>query len=450
MKVSKENIDALSVVIKFSIEKSDYLDNVEKTLKIHAKKVTMPGFRAGKVPASMVHKMYGKSVLVEEVNKTVFAELNKYLSENKLHVLGEPIPSEKQDVIDFDNQENFTFAFDVALAPEFQVNLSSDLKIPTYTITVDDAMIQEQVLGTTSRFGSNDIVEAVSEVSMIKADIFELDAKGNVVEGGISSIGTMVSVKIAKDEKEKAKFIGAGVGDSVVINLAKAFPNATELSYLLKTTKEIAETITADFRIDISEITDYKEAELNEDLFKKLYGEAVKTEAEFKAKIKEEIEVALAYESDFKFSIDAKNAIMAKQAVTLPEAFLRRWLIAANQGKKDITLEQINTELPKFFEELKWNLVKNQIIKEAELKIEAEDVKKVAIKSAKMQFMQYGLNNVSSEHLESYAMEMLKNEEQSRSYADEAVQIRVLDYVRTVATLEDKNISRDEFNKLCE
>lgn len=450
MNISRENIDALSAVIKIGIEKNDYQERVEKTLKNHAKKVTMPGFRAGKVPASMVTKMYGKSVLVEEINKMVFSELNKYVTENKLHVLGEPIPSEKQDLIDFDTQENFTFAFDVALAPEISVNLSSTTTIPSYTIQIDEAMIQEQVLGTTSRFGTNELVQAVSDSSMIKADLFELDSNGNILEGGIESLGTMVSVKVIKDDAEKAKFIGAGIGDSIVVNIEKAYPNANEKSYLLKVSKEIAEANTSDFRIDISEITDYKAAELNEDLYTRLYGESVKTEAEFTEKIKEEIAVALTYESDFKFALDAKKAIMDKLAITLPEVFLKRWLIAANHDKKDITPEQIDAELPKFFEELKWNLVKNQIIKEAGLKIEAEDVKKVAIKTAKMQFMQYGLNNVADEHLESYASEMLKTEEQSRQYAEEAIQNKVLEYAKSQAKIENKNISREDFNKLWE
>ncbi len=227
MKISRENIDALSAVIKIGIEKSDYQEKVEKTLKNHAKKVQMPGFRAGKVPASMVQKMYGKSVLVEEINKMVFDELNKYISENQIHVLGEPIPSEKQDLIDFDTQENFTFAFDVAVAPEVSVNLSKDTTIPAYSIEIDEAMVQEQVLGTTSRFGTNEIVEAVTESCMVKADLFEVDAKGNVLEGGIQNLGAMLSVKIIKDEAEKAKLIGAGNGDSVILNIDKAYPNAT-------------------------------------------------------------------------------------------------------------------------------------------------------------------------------------------------------------------------------
>lgn len=450
MNISRENIDALSAVVKIEVAKSDYQGRVDKTLKSYAKKVQLPGFRVGKVPASMVTKMYGKGILVEEINKLVFEELNKYVSENKLNVLGEPLPSAKQDVIDFDTQENFTFSFDIALAPEVQVNVSNKLNVPYYNIEVDQAMIDEQVIGTTSRFGTNEIVQAVSEGSMIKADLFEVDAKGNVVDGGISSLGTMVSVKVIKDDAEKAKFIGAGVGDSIVVNIDKAYPNVSEKSYLLKVSKEIAEAITSDFRIDISEITDYKSAELNEDLFKKLYGESVTTEAQFKDKIKEEIATALAYESEFKFALDAKKELMSTLNIELPEVFLKRWLIAANEGKKEITPEILEKELPKFFEELKWNLVKNTIIKEAELKIDADDVKKVALKTAKMQFMQYGLNNVADEHLESYAMEMMKNEEQGRQYAEEAVQNKVLAFIKEKATIESKSISREAFNKLWE
>lgn len=450
MNISRENIDALSAVVKIEVAKSDYQGRVDKTLKSYAKKVQLPGFRVGKVPASMVTKMYGKGILVEEINKLVFEELNKYVSENKLNVLGEPLPSAKQDVIDFDTQENFTFSFDIALAPEVQVNVSNKLNVPYYNIEVDQAMIDEQVIGTTNRFGTNEIVQAVSEGSMIKADLFEVDAKGNVVDGGISSLGTMVSVKVIKDDAEKAKFIGAGVGDSIVVNIDKAYPNVSEKSYLLKVSKEIAEAITSDFRIDISEITDYKSAELNEDLFKKLYGESVTTEAQFKDKIKEEIATALAYESEFKFALDAKKELMSTLNIELPEVFLKRWLIAANEGKKEITPEILEKELPKFFEELKWNLVKNTIIKEAELKIDADDVKKVALKTAKMQFMQYGLNNVADEHLESYAMEMMKNEEQGRQYAEEAVQNKVLAFIKEKATIESKSISREAFNKLWE
>ena len=353
MNISRENIDALSAVVKIEVAKSDYQGRVDKTLKSYAKKVQLPGFRVGKVPASMVTKMYGKGILVEEINKLVFEELNKYVSENKLNVLGEPLPSAKQDVIDFDTQENFTFSFDIALAPEVQVNVSNKLNVPYYNIEVDQAMIDEQVIGTTSRFGTNEIVQAVSEGSMIKADLFEVDAKGNVVDGGISSLGTMVSVKVIKDDAEKAKFIGAGVGDSIVVNIDKAYPNVSEKSYLLKVSKEIAEAITSDFRIDISEITDYKSAELNEDLFKKLYGESVTTEAQFKDKIKEEIATALAYESEFKFALDAKKELMSTLNIELPEVFLKRWLIAANEGKKEITPEILEKELPKFFEEIK-------------------------------------------------------------------------------------------------
>ncbi len=450
MNISKENIDALNAVIKLTVEKEDYAQKVDNVLKDYRKRVNMPGFRAGKVPAGVVKKMYGKAVLAEEVNKLVSEKIHSFITENELDLLGEPLPSETQELIDFDTAEKFDFVFDIAIAPEVDTKLTKREKLPYYKVTVSDEMVQQQVDSVTGRFGKSEVVEAATEKALVKGNFAQLE-NGAVKEEGIAPEDVVLSMAIIKGDDEKKKLMGAKAGDVIVFDPKKAFPNDTEISHMLRITKEEAEALNGDFQFTVSEVTEFVAAELNQELFDKAFGEGeIKSEEEFYARINADIAKNLEMETEYRFSIDAKDKLMGKIKVDFPEAFLKRWLLAANRDNDKLDADTIDNEMPRFLEDLKWQLIRNSIIKGNELKLEEADIIEYAKKAAKMQFMQYGLNSVPEEHLENYAQEMLKQEEQRRQMAEGAMHEKVISFIKEAVKVEEKEISRDDFNKLFE
>jgi trigger factor len=450
MNISKENIDDLNAVVTLTIDKDDYEKRVDEVLKDYRKKANMPGFRPGKVPFGMIRKMYGKHVLAEQVNKIVSEEISKYLYESKLNILGEPLPSEKQETIDFETQESFAFNFDIALAPDFEVKLTKRDKLPYYSIEVTEEMLDQQLEQATGRFGRSETVEEAVEESLIKGDFVQLDQDGNVLEEGIKAENVVIS---AKNVKEEAKSLLIGLKSEAVITLnpKTTFTDDLQTSYMLKVSKEEAEQINGDFQFTVNEITNYIPAELNQELFDQVLGEGIVTnEEEFKAKIKEDLEKTLAFESDYKFSLDAKEKLLGKIDISLPEAFLKRWILTINHDKEEVTPESLEKEMPNYVEDLKWQLIKNEILKTNDIKIEEADVLEVAKKSAKMQFMQYGLSNIPEEHLENYAKDMMKQEEQRRNMSETAAQEKVIAFVKEAIKIDEKAVNREDFNKLFE
>lgn len=449
MNITRENIDELNSVITLTIDKEDYSEKVAEVLRDYRKKAQMPGFRPGKVPEGLIKKMYGTAVLVDEVNKLISEKLSEYLSENKLNILGEPLPRENQDPIDFDTQDSFQFQFDIALSPEIDVKLSKRDKVNYYTIEVTDDVLDGHIKSMTSRFGKNEKVELISEKSLVKGDFVQVDKKGNEVEGGIKTEDSIMSLNIVKDEAEKKKMLGKKVGEDIVFDVKKAFPNDTEVSYILKISKEEAADVKGSFKFTVKEVTEFIDPELNQDLFDKLFGEgAVKSEEEMKERVKVDLEKAFAIESEYKFSIDAREKLVAKHEVTLPEEFLKRWLKATNRGDERLSDEQIDAEMPRFFEDLKWQLIKNAIIKANDIKVEENDIREEAKKSARMQFMQYGLTALPQEYIDNYANDLLKNEDQVRRIAEAAMDEKVMAYIKEAVKVEEKAVSREEFNKL--
>lgn len=449
MNITRENIDELNSVITLTIDKEDYSEKVAEVLRDYRKKAQMPGFRPGKVPEGLIKKMYGTAVLVDEVNKLISEKLSEYLSENKLNILGEPLPRENQDPIDFDTQDSFQFQFDIALSPEIDVKLSKRDKVNYYTIEVTDDVLDGHIKSMTSRFGKNEKVELISEKSLVKGDFVQVDKKGNEVESGIKAEDSIMSLNIVKDEAEKKKMLGKKVGEDIVFDVKKAFPNDTEVSYILKISKEEAADVKGSFKFTVKEVTEFIDPELNQDLFDKLFGEgAVKSEEEMKERVKVDLEKAFAIESEYKFSIDARKKLVAKHEVTLPEEFLKRWLKATNRGDERLSDEQIDAEMPRFFEDLKWQLIKNAIIKANDIKVEENDIREEAKKSARMQFMQYGLTALPQEYIDNYANDLLKNEDQVRRIAEAAMDEKVMAYIKEAVKVEEKAVSREEFNKL--
>ncbi|MHB9056519.1 MAG: trigger factor [Paludibacteraceae bacterium] len=449
MNISKKDIDQNNAVITISVSKDDYAEKVEKSLRDYRKKANIPGFRPGNVPIGLIKKMYGKAVIADEINNIVSESLVNYIEENNLPILGQPLPNEEeQPEFDFENQESFDFKFDIGLAPEFDVDLRGIDSVPYYDITVSDEMIENQIKSYTSRFGKYEQVDIAEEKDMVKGELVELE-NGELKEGGIKVEDAVLTPSYMKDEEQKNLFIGKSKGEIVVFNPVKAFENETEISSLLKIKKEEVKNITSDFQIEISGITRYQEGDVNQELFDKVYGEgAVNSEEEFKSKIVENIKESLTADSEYKFNLDARKALVKRfDNLKFPEEFLKRWLIATN---KDMTSEKVEEDYPKMIEDLIWHLIKDKVVKANEIKVELPDVETYAKKVAKAQFAQYGMVGLGDDILDNYVKDMMKKEETVHDFIDRAAEEKVLAVIRDNVKLDNKEVSIEDFNKLFE
>ena len=447
MNIVKKDLDQNNAIVTLSIVKADYSEQVDKKLRETRKKANIPGFRPGMVPAGLIKKMYGKQMVAEEINKMVSDSLYNYIRENDVNVLGEPLPNvTEQKVIDFDTQEDFEFVFDLGIAPEFDVELTKKDKVKFYTITVSDEMIENQVKSYTGRYGKYIQEEVVEEKDMLKGELLEM-ADGKVNESGLKVTDATLTAAYMKDDAQKALFVGAKKGDIVTFNPTKAFENETEISSMLKISKEAAKEITSDFQLKIESITRYHESAIDQELFDKVYGEGVvKTEEEFRAKIKENIQENLAADSEYKFGVDAQKMLVEKyNDLAFPDAFLKRWVLSSNEN---ITPETLEEDFPKMIENLKWQLIKNKLEKANDVKVEKEDIDSYARKMAKAQFAQYGMIGMDDEIIANYAKDMMKKEETFRNIMDKVSEEKVLAAVKEAVKLENKEITIEEFNKM--
>ena len=449
MNVTLNNIDPVNATLKVEVAKGDYEKEVKKGLKKIQETASIPGFRPGKVPASRVQAMYGKSVLVDEINKIVSDQLYTYIRENKLNILGEPLPSkEEQKPLDFDNQEDYEFTFDLALAPEINVKLTKRDKLPYYNVEVPADMIDGQVMNYKANYGTYEQAENIEGKDMAKGLLIELDENGQPKENGIRIEEAVLMPSFMKDETEKAKFMNAKLSTTVIFNPHKAYEgNEAELSSFLKIQKENIAEHTGDFSLEIKEITRYKEAEMTPQLFDKIYEPGtVKTEEEFRNKIKDSIALQIKPESDFRFLLDARKKLEKKAGdIQFPDEFLKRWLLASNPER---TEESVEEDYPKIIEDLKFHLIKEQLIKENNIKVEKEDILIYAKRTAQAQFAQYGMANVPDHLLDNYAQEMLKKEETVRNLIDKAVEDKLIETLKEQTTIEPKNVTVEEFKEL--
>lgn len=451
MNVSLTNVDNVNAILQISVAKEDYQEKLNDALKTFRKKANIPGFRPGTVPMGMVKKMYGKSIMAEEINKLVGENLYKYIQDNKLNVLGEPLPNEeKQQPIDFSTEGDYDFFFDIALAPEIKLSLTKKDKINYYKINVDEEHVDKQIESYKANYGKYEKVEeGAKETDLIRGIISELE-DGKVREGGIHVEAGVIMPSYIKDAEEQAKFVDAKAGDVIKFNPGKAYEgNEAEISSLLHIQKNEVETIAAEFNFEITEITRYKEAELDQELFDKVFGEGVvKDVEEFKAKVKDLISDQFAPDSDYKFLLDAKELLEKKVGdIEFPEAFLKRWLMSTGEER---TAESLDQDFPKIIADLKFHLIKEQIAKDNEIKIESEDMKVIAMHAARAQFAQYGMMNLPDEMVENYANDMLKNKDNARNLLDRAMENKIIDTLKTKLGITEKEISLDEFRKFFE
>jgi trigger factor len=450
MQISKTSIDELNIVVKITIEKQDYEATVNETLKDYRKKANMPGFRKGMVPAGLIKKMYGKSALAEEVNKLLSRELTKYITDEKLDILGEPLPSlTEKAIVDFNSDADFVFAFDLGLSPEIKPDFEKIGKLPYYEITVDSQLIDNQLDGYSKRFGENVPAEIVGEKETANGDFAQLDAEGNISEGGIVSQGVQVSVQLIKDDAVKALFIGAKVGDVVKFNPRLALANDHEVTHLLKVKDDQIDSVDCDFNFTIKAINTFVAAEINEDLIKKVYGDdtEVKSIDEMRERIHTELKTNLLYSSNYRFLIDAKEALTNAIAMKLPDEFLKRWLVETNEK---VTAEQIEDEFVNFHKDLEWTLIKNKLAKENEIKVDESDIAAMAREMAQMQFLQYGMANVPEEYLNNYANSILQNKEQKQKMAEKKIEDKILEFIKEKAGLNFKQVTQKEFDDVFE
>jgi trigger factor len=451
MKISFDCADKINGLLTMTIEQADYQEKVEKTLKEYRKKAQVPGFRPGMVPMGMIKRQYGTAVKVDEVNRLLGEKLYEYIRENKIQMLGDPLPNtEKQVAQDFEKEGDLTFVFDIAVAPEFEAKLSGKDKIAYYTIDVDDKLIGQQVEMYQSQAGEFVKADVFSGNDTITGDLRQLDENGNTLEGGITTEAGMVMPAYIKEESQKKLFDGCKTGDIITFNPKKAYPdNDAEVAALLKVKKEDVADLTADFSFQVTEIRHFQPAEVNQALFDRVFGEGnVKDEKEFREKIAEQLKAQFVGSSDYKFMLDVREHLEKKVGkLEFPEALLKRIMLNNNKDKGEDFVEK-NFEAS--INELKWHLIKEQIVAAQKIEIKDEDLKAVAKNAMRAQFAQYGMSNVPDDVLENYAEEQLKKRENIDNFVDRAIDLKLTEVLKNVVKLDEKAISLDDFNKLLE
>ena len=447
MNISFDNTEKISGVLTIVIEEADYQADVKKQLNDYRKRANIPGFRPGMAPMGLIKKQVEPSVKVDVINKLVGNKIYEYIREEKINMLGEPMPHEGEAPVDLDQPAPYTLKFDIAVAPEMDVKLSKRNKITYYDIQVDEKMVNDQIDAYASRGGKYEKVDDYKEGDMLKGDLRELNADGSTKEGGIEVADAVMLPGYMKDEKQKKLFAKCKAGDIISFNPKKAFESEIEISSLLKITKEEAKDIEADFSYQVTEITRYVKHAIDQELFDQTFGEGnVKSEKEFKEKIEANLKEQLAMNAEYRFLADVRAYIEKKLGkVEYADSIMKRIMLANN---KDKDMDYVEKNYEASLKELTWHLAKNQLLEQCEVKIEDADVKEVAKEMTRMQFAQYGMSNIPEEYIDNYAEEMLKKPEQVDQLLNQAADRKLMKALKEVVTLEEKKISFEDFNKL--
>ena len=448
MKISFENPDKVNGLLTLTVEEADYKENVEKALKDYRKKANFPGFRPGMVPMGLIKKQFGASAKMDAINKFVGEQIYKYLQDNKVQMLGEPLPSDKQEAQDLEKEAPYTFMFDIAIAPDFKIELSDKDTVDYYNISVDDQLIDKQVDMFASRGGSYEKVEEYQDNDMLKGDIRELDENGNTKEGGITVEAAVLMPNYIKVEDQKKLFNDVKLGDIITFNPKKAYPESeVEISSLLKIEKAQVKDVNADFSYQITEISRFKKAEVNQDLFDNIYGkDAVKDEKEFREMIAGGLKGQLAADSDYKFIQDVRTYTENKVgALAYPDALLKRIMLNNNKDKDQSFVDK---NYDQSIKELTWHLIKEQLVRATEVKVGDDDIRDTAKEAARAQFAQYGMTNIPEEYVDNYADDMIKKGENTDGLVDRAIDRKLTAALKKGVKLNEKSISLDDFNEL--
>lgn len=446
MNVKYAKIDDVRGEITVTLEEKDYADKVKKQLKEIGQRHPEPGFRPGHVPAGLLQKKYGNAVKYDVINREVGDAVYNYIRDEKLHVIGNPVPVKDED-FNLDNKE-FTFTFKVGVAPEIDTHVNKDLHIPYYTITVDDKMIDDQDKALCRRFGKQEPGDTVEPDALVKGVITELNPDGSVKEDGIVVEEGIVAPQYFKSEEQQKLFEGKHVGDQIVFNpAATCESNATELSSMLHIDKADVDAHLGDFRFDIKEIIVLRPAEHNQEFFDSVFGkDQVKDEEQYRAALKSMLQQQLVPDQNYRFSLDAKDVILkAVGDVELPDEILKDYLKQANEALND---ENIDAEYDKMRPELIWELVREAIAAQLDIKVEQEDLMNTARMLARQQFAQYGMANVPDDVLDKYAADILKDKRSLERITNQTVDFKLFGGIHDAVTLDQKDVTVDEFNAL--
>ncbi len=450
MNITQENKDDLNVTLSVEITPEDYEERVTKILRDYRKNARLDGFRPGKVPFGLIKKMYGTPVLVDEVNKILNEQVTQYIRENKLNVLGEPLPNEeKKDDFDWEKDTIFRFYVDLGLAPDPEINLTKKIKVPYYKIQIDDEILQETIDSYLSQLGQMTSVEESGEEDMLEGTLTETDENGNPVENGIHVENAVINMPAVKDESTKKSLLGKKKGDKVLLEIAHALPDEEERLNTLKVSKEEMEEVKPHFLFEIKDIRRFQNAEENQETYDKMFGkDVVKTHEEFVEKIKEALQYQLDGESNSQYQRDAREKLLSLIDIPLPEDFLKRWLLAVNKDK--FTPEQIDKDFDLFLEDLRWQIIRDKIASEAGLKVTQEEIKEYAMAVTREQFRQYGLGYLPDEQIAQYAEELMKKEDEYNRFVSAILNNKVFDHLKEQIKLDEKEISREKFYKMLE
>ena len=449
MNITSTNADAVSMRLTVSVEENDYKAKVTEDLKKIGRTHQIPGFRKGHVSLKDLERRFGKQVTSDVINQVVYEAVIKYIQDNKLNVLGQPMPVEVKE-LDLKNQKDFTFEYDLALAPELNVEVDKNIEIPYYNIEVSDEMVSEQDAAFRKRFGAQVPGEEFEKAALVKGAIMQLNEYGSIKEGddAIQVVSGILAPMYFTDKDEAAKFEGKKVGDKVVFNPRKAAgENITELSSMLNIDKERVAEVQGDFEMAISEIIVVKPAELGEEFYTNVFGkDKVSNEEEYRAAVKELIHDELAGNSDMLFRWNARKVYMEKYGdMQLPAEILKKWLASRNEG---MTAEQVEEEYKRMEADLKWQLVLDQIVSKLGVKIEKEDLLEFAKGLAARQFAQYGMTNMDDETITKYAENILADKNYIGRIQEQVGEVKTFNALKEAVTLKEENVTLDQFKEV--
>jgi len=447
MNISQEKVNDLNAVITVEISPADYTESVNKAIKEQAKKAKLPGFRPGMVPASHIKKTYGKAILFDEINRLVSDNLNKYLTENKVEVLGQPLPKEDTaaTTYNWDFNDEFKFQYEVGLAPAFEVPFSEKDKLTQYDIKVDEETLASRIKNLRKSYGKMTNPEVSEDGDVLYSTLIQLDATDKPIEGGIENTAS-VRTDLVEDKKIKKSLIGLKKDDEVKIDLKKAFNDETIARLLNIKEEEVAALTSTSFKLVVKNVNRLEEADLNQEFFDKLFAKGeVTTEEEFRARVSSEVGAMLVQNSDQRLQNDLYKLGMEKVNVEFPDEFLKRWLKATNEKLTD---DELNEGYDDFIKNLKWTLIENKIIGENKLEIKYEEVFKLAKERIAAQFKMYSPEPIAEEQLAQYTVQFLQDKEQANRLFEEVKALKVFDYLKGLVKLTKKEIDYNKFLEL--
>jgi trigger factor len=446
MDITQEKTGNLNAVVKIKIAPADYSAKVEKAIKDQAKKAQLPGFRKGMVPPAHIKKMYGKSILVEEVNNLLNDTLSNYIAEEKLEILGQPLPQlENEREFKWDNTDEFEFDYELGLAPAFDVNISSKDKFTEYVIKADQETLESRIKNIRRSYGKMTNPEVAAEGDVLYAELVQLGADGAVFEGGITNTATL-RLDLIKDEAILKTLVGVKKDDVVTVNLVKALDDHAAVAKALNIPEEDAADLQSDFQLTVKNVNRLEESDLNQEFYDKIFPDgSVTDETAFRAKITEEVEGMFKQDAERKLSNDIYEDLLKKHTFELPDEFLRRWLKATNEKLTD---EELAEGYDDFAKNLKWTLIENKIIKDNSIEIKYEDVVQAAKAKLDAQFKMYSPAPLPEDQLAQYAVQFLQEKENANRTFEEVKALKTFEQIKSIVTLEQQDIDYDKFVEL--